>query len=352
MRARGEVQKRVQAVGAYGFSNYGDQLFVETVQTRAPDIWPGARVKTFAPGYDSRYAAGSMQGRSLRISATILGGVWADTIALCGGSTLQDVRGASRLRSTIFSWKRMEALGVSIGPFGDNAAEKRVAKLLRNLDRVIVRDKASVERADGLSMAIDVVCGGDLAALSSAIVSEADKSGIVTVCPSAAAGASSTFAQAILEAVKQTSHSAEGQPTLRLLALSSNPNSNDEPLCMEYGRALEERGVRVLYDRFKDLGVNVTSQVIGSSAVVLSQRFHGAVAAYLAGVPFMLEGHHAKCVDFGKDIGVPKELIPGVAESWTAGLQLIAEDPGCAASAVSPSEYRKRAELAYVSSEG
>ena len=64
---------------------------------------------------------------------------------------------------------------------------------------------------------------------------------------------------------------------------------------------------------------------------MLSVRLHGAITAYLCGVPFALLEYHRKCTDFLEDIGQAEELRIGSkgADACTVTnlLQRLSEHP-------------------------
>lgn len=343
-RTRSFAPRRVHAVGSYGFGNFGDELFVDTVRRRMGLLWPEASVRTFTPSVPSTiYASSSPAGKLTRLGAAAIGLAWADTIAICGGSVLQDVGGVARLRQRALGRRRVEALGVSIGPFPSDAAAQRVEAFLDHVDRLVVRDPASVERLAGLRHHSEPVIGGDLVALNDMIEPTTREENLVTICPSAAAGNDvAVLIHQIADAVAAASTPVP--PQIVLLALSTHRNSDDEALCAQVATGLEERGVTVDQQSFGQLGLAPTCRLLARSTMVWSQRLHGAVVAYLAEVPFLLVGHHAKCVDFGNDIGARNRII-GPREPWAPTVSTLTADSD--APLLCPRDYRARARTAY-----
>ncbi|MFW6597664.1 polysaccharide pyruvyl transferase family protein [Propionibacteriaceae bacterium Y2011] len=336
--------RRVQAVGAYGFGNFGDQLFVETVQRHAATLWPNATVRTFAPAGRSRlYASSRWYGQAARLGAAAVGLAWADTIAVCGGSVLQDVGGVARLRQRALRGQRVEALGVSVGPFNGTGAAQRVESFLAHVDRLVVRDPASVQRLEQLSHTTTPVVGGDLVALNGLVQPETERSDTIVICPSAAAQSDlELLTRQAGDAVDEVNRSEPHRVTV--LAMSSQGTSDDGPLCAGLASGLSDRGIDVDLASFADLGLSQTCRLLASSAMVWSQRLHGAIVAYLSDVPFMLVGHHAKCRDFGSDIGADQQIV-ALDEPWAPVAAALAD--GSFRPHMGSDAYRDRARGAY-----
>lgn len=338
--------KRVHAVGAYGFGNFGDELFVATVRENESRIWPGATVRTFAPASGAAWYSGSnLLGRIARLGTAMAGLAWATIVAMCGGSILQDVQGVSRLRSKFLGRKRVEALGVSVGPFADAAASLRVANYLGRMDRIVVRDEASVQRLRKLS--IVARNGGDLAALSALVGPYERKAALITICPSAASGVDATQLLSQVREGLTAVRAEEGweRPQIALLALSSGGSYPDRPLCEALASPLRGDGLEVETQTFEELGLRGTCKALAQSGMVWSQRLHGGIVAYLSEVPFVLVGHHAKCIDFGRDIGA-ESLIVDPAGSWVPAIRRLTR--GEAPPSIPAEVYRQRARSVYL----
>lgn len=334
--------RRVHAVGAYGMANFGDQLFVRTVEKQAHLLWPGASVRTFAPLHSEIYMSPGPLGQLRRLATSLAGLAWADTVAMCGGSILQDVRGVAAVRVNLARKGRLEALGVSVGPFKGDQSVARVGAALGKMRRIVVRDVGSLERVHRLfpQVAGRTLLGGDLAALTQPSLGDLARDDVLTICPSAAAQTrSSTLTSRVIDAASRS-----GTRDVRLLALSCSQNSDDRPICVELRGALRSAGFRVELLDFSSLGVEGTCEALGRSRMVLSQRLHGAVVAYLSRVPFALEPHHDKCAEFCRDIRVdPQAILSGDTE-WGSfveqGLEILPPR-------VSPETYYERALKAY-----
>lgn len=331
----------VNLVGYYGMSNFGDELFVATALARAADLWPGATTRTFVPARPRRYQAMGPAGSATRLAHAAAAAAWAGTFAFCGGSVLQQLSGTTRLRAAI-PGRRLEALGVSVGPFPTARDERQVMALLPRFDRLVVRDRASARRAPGSTL------GGDLAALTPAgWFPAAGTRNRLVICPSAAAGArdADTFAR---EAAAAALLVADQVDDITILSLNTHPTLGDRALS---GRIAARIGRhhpgRVRLEKFSTLGVRGTLALLASSRAVWSARLHAGVVAYLAGVPFLLAGHHEKCGELAADIGLDRQrlLPPDGTGMAVQAPGTLTGDPGVV---MGPGEYRARAHRAYL----
>lgn len=340
-----DESKRIQLLGYYGMGNFGDDLFVDTLLKQARRFWPNGRATTFAPMRSSVYASIGATGKALRLVAMTAGALWADTFVYGGGSVFQNISGIPAVRHRFMGAKKFQALGVSIGPFQTDDDARRVSQALSHFDRVVVRDVASVHHYRRLLPDRPVpAMGGDLAGLSD-LLSSSRTQPVITVCPSAAANVPrETLADQIYDAYRATN--ADGAPaSLQLLALSSHPTRGDEALCTALSVTLARRGIPTRVQFYRELGLERTCDLLASSVAVWSQRLHGAIAAYLCGVPFLIVGHHSKCKDFAEDIGLPDVCLVAPDSSWSEAARLTVIAPP--APRMSPDDYRRRARDVY-----
>ncbi|WP_336660483.1 polysaccharide pyruvyl transferase family protein [Leucobacter sp. USHLN153] len=291
---------RVNAVGYYGWGNFGDELFRAVVTSHAERFWgEGAIVRTFVfPSIALRTSAGIV-GRAVRAGEAIIGGLWADRVAFCGGSVLSAVSGTAALRLRWFGKRdALEAWGVSVGPFRDGDAAHEVAALLGSMRSVVVRDAKSVERSP-----VPVHLAGDLAALHPMPrIEESQRAGL-TICPSVDAGESPNEVASAIRTLLPERHAG----SITLLALNSRRNGGDVRFCEEVRRALAASGIVSRVEHFTT--IEQVLRRIAHSRAVWSQRLHGLIAAYLCDVPVFVMTHHAKLDDFSADIGLRDEFV-------------------------------------------
>ncbi len=290
--------RRVHAVGYYGWDNFGDELFRAAIDRNRELLWgKGARVRSFVAPRVLHQNLGPV-GRATRIVEALLGAVWADTVALCGGSVLEDVRGTQRMRRRLQKrGQTVEALGVSLGPWRSPDARERVRTYIAGMRRVVVRDSASQERFPG-----PVVVGGDLAALYPMPIVPREERGYLTICVSRDSRASIQDVAALLSALL-----TNVSLPVKLLALNVRKSHGD----LEWSHELRERLSEVHGDievhGFET--IDQTIDVIARSRAVWSQRLHGVIVAYLCDVPLLALSHHQKITDFGRDVGLPQRFL-------------------------------------------
>lgn len=340
---------RVQPVGAYGMVNFGDDLFVSVAMENSERIWPHSVVKTFVPRASHLYASNGILGKSLRAVSAITGAIWSDKIVFFGGSILQSFSGTKKLRLQVAKDRPLQMLGVSIGPFHSDLALIEVKRVLAGTDRLVVRDNASLDRLyENFEPGERPIAsnGGDLAALSSLVRKAPQRGETITVCPSSDAGTDiELIAKQIVDAIDEIAeYDGKDAGPVRLLALSCNPNSNDRTICEKLAKILSDRGLQCAVEIYADLGLARTCDLIARSRMVWTERLHAAVVAYLSEVPFLIVGHHQKCVDFSNDIGLGDEVLVAQEEPWAERVLNLSSN---ASKAMHPGAYRERAESVY-----
>ncbi|OFT44127.1 hypothetical protein HMPREF3159_15930 [Brachybacterium sp. HMSC06H03] len=348
--------KTIAVVGYFGWGNFGDQLFLDTVRRRREELWPGSSEILALTTRDlGRHATTGPLGALVRAAHSLRILRRADVLAYCGGSVFTDVSGVDALRRRLRP-DRVQALGVSVGPFADEQARQDVKQYLGEFERIVVRDDSWTllqedlpllpEPVDGPPAGIEQ--GGDLAALSPLITRAADdeRSGLV-VCPSAAADADvDLLAEQVLQA--RRAMRLRGLPApVRLLALNGHPRNGDEQLVRALAAALRDQGVECTTSSFLEIGLERTAAMLGSASLVLSQRLHGAIVAYLSGGRFLMLDHHAKCRAFVEDIsGDAAVCVPVHAPDLSEALEAAL----CPERAPlrEPEEYIRHAERVYL----
>ena len=297
---------RVALLGYFGWGNFGDQLFLDTVRTRSNELFgEGTTIMCLPRRNLAWHARLGAVGSMMRVAYALRAALTADVVVRCGGSVFSDVRGTNAILRKYASG-RLQALGVSVGPFASAQKAGEVASFLTRFERVVFRDdswRLLLGRLEG-----SWAQGGDLAALSHRIVCRGPREGIV-VCPSAAShrGPEILVSQAI-QAVRRFQEAGYSDE-VTVLALNSHPRIGDKTICKVVEAQLRAKGISVTVRDFGDLGVEGTCDVLASARLVISERLHGAVVAYLAGGRFILVDHHQKCRDFLEDIGAVDEVV-------------------------------------------
>lgn len=291
--------KRVHAVGFYGWGNFGDELFRAAIDLNKEQIWgEGVIVKNFVTPVDFLHQNVGPIGSTTRILELAIGSIWADTIALCGGSLLEDVRGTERLRRSLARHgKSVVGLGVSLGPWSSSHARQRVKEYVETMDTVVVRDRASMDRIGG-----QVVLGGDLAALYPMPITREDSRDYLTICVSRDSGSTVEELFHILSRLLPLV-----RMPVKLLALNVRPAHGDVELTRELRDRLSEHHPDVQSLEFES--IDQTVEIISKSRSVWSQRLHGLIVAYLCKVPVLALSHHQKIADFAEHIGLSPRFV-------------------------------------------
>lgn len=322
--------RRVNAVGYYGWDNFGDELFRASIQHNREWIWgAGARVRTFVLPVRALHQNLGVAGRVTRLIETLVGAVWCDTVALCGGSVLEDVKGAQSMRRAVLHRRRdIEGLGISLGPWPTDDARERVRAYVTQMSRVIVRDRASMER---LGDAVSV--GGDLAALYPMPQTSSGERKHLTICVSNDSGTSvGDLVAALAELVRNV------DLPIKMLALNVRRSFGDVEFSERVCMGLRPYHSDIELQRFES--VDQAIRIISESRAVWSQRLHGLIVAYLCNVPILALSHHQKITDFASDIGLEDRFL---AESLEIGegMRSAAADTllGACAWELPPEEY-------------
>lgn len=310
--------------GYYGMSNFGDDLFVKVLRDNLPRAFPDVRPLFMAPvsllpastpshptsllgGWFDRPGVGGSLARLAFAAKTLH---VPGPLFLGGGSTLQDVTGTMRLGLSVRS-RSLFMLGVSLGPFSSRSAQDRVATAVRSASGVWVRDAPSLERATAFGA--QAVFGGDLAGLlEMPRGAEVDGRGGLGLAPSSAAGAAASAEQTVkfLTLAERAVRKNEVNEIV-VFALNGHPVWGDVALASQAVDALRERRLPVRLVRYETQGLMGVIEEMQNLKYLDSGRLHGGVVAFLAGVPFRLLEHHAKCADFLDDVGQPQELRIG-----------------------------------------
>ncbi len=293
----------------------------------------------------------------LRLTYAVRDFRWADEIVLAGGSVFQAVRG----RHVMEAWlarhrlRRLSALGVSFGPFSSATIEQEVAEFTRAFERIVVRDRPSMEFAELWDIADKVEFGGDLAALypfEAELPTPSDDLTSVGIMPCAYKGLDRRAylggISELLAALKEV-HGARLRVTS--IALNYHPTNGDLELAKDVARAARAHTDDVQLHVY-DGDLVETLGVIRRQSFNVATRLHGGIVSYLTETPFAQVSYHAKCADFMNDIGAPDAAtLPTDADvsRWRA----LAEY-ACAYSRpqMSVDDYRQRAESTYVEGSG
>lgn len=323
--------------GYYGFASYGDELFNLATALGAHRWWSDHRASILGPpvvGVDGKfrvpgwfpsglYTSPGLGGKLSRLGFFTGAMLCSDLIVYAGGSTLTSGR-TVRKKIERFAAERgitkFAAIGVSVGPFADAGDEADAARLLRKFIHFSVRDRKSAELLEKMGVPVKPMLGRDLAGVLPLLLPEenAPRRGTGTTRPVLGVsvchferhfGGDTALEErrnaALFEGVARFAK-REGV-LVRIFCLNTNSRSGDDALSGDMQRCLQRAGVEVEMVSAKDNLIGCWHG-LGACDAVLSVRLHGAITAYLCGVPFALVEYHRKCADLVEDIGQPEAL--------------------------------------------
>ncbi len=343
---------RITLNGYYGFANYGDELFNLTTVLAARRWWSAHPVDILGPpvpGIEAEYRVPSWfpatiyTAPGLFVNASRLAFLaWAmlrrDMLLYAGGSTLsyssilkKFQRIAAERNVTKFA-----AIGVSIGPFSDAADEAEAARFLRKFTYFSVRDRKSLDLLEKMDVPVKPLLARDLVgALPLLLPDGGAPRTAVPAQPRRVLGISVCHYERLTggdTAVEERRNAAlcEGlerfvkreRVPVRIFCLNTHPHSGDEKFSGELAARLGRQGaeVEVISARENLLGC---WHGLASCAAVLSVRLHGAITAYLCGVPFTLIEYHRKCTDLLDDLGQSAALRIGAGSADPAAVEQV-----------------------------
>lgn len=327
--------------GYYGMDNFGDDLFGFICSSAASLFWRHAKTRLLSPsllGVNANFAVPNII-RELYANPNSAGGVTRlifafrealrnDVLVLGGGSVMSSQ--TSVVQNVLFNSShltgiKLAAMGISIGPFENIQERNKARQLLSNFVFVSVRDKASYQLAEEFELQCPIVNAGDLAGLMPMLTVQEENSTEqseqiigLALCPYESivggdVGIEDQRNRALVEAVIKLANKIGAR--VYVFSLNNHRAFGDDALAQDICSQLSSAGIRYRMFRHMDAGVLETWQRISICSIFVSVRLHGAIAAYLNRIPFVLVEYHKKCSDFLEDIGQPENLRIKSAES-------------------------------------
>jgi polysaccharide pyruvyl transferase WcaK-like protein len=363
--------------GYYGMKNFGDDVFAAVCIQGARVHWNVRKAAYLSPPIkgvpgvsvvrDGRYAemfsSPGLTGRIARGHALVKALSATEMVVLGGGSVLssgsfgtRDILAfASTVRGT-----RLAAIGVSIGPFTSTGTERSVKRFLRRCEYVSVRDAFSYETALELGLSPKVVIGFglDLAGnfpllfkVDSEPRSACGPIGLSLCRYESLVGGDQRDEEARIGAMIEVTKALaidEGR-VVNVFSLNGHNSLGDRQLAERARAELASADLTVNVFQYPDVGTAGVWRAIRSCSLMLTIRLHGAIAAYLEGVPFVLSEYHQKCSDFLADVGQPSGLLVGSCASRAELLSAAREafEEGGEPS-MPPKEYMRKASAAFL----
>lgn len=313
---------RYLLIGYYGFRNFGDDLFNEALVDLIRGRFPGSKI-TIA-------CSSSIRSRDVSFISPSRGSFWrsetalaalfrnivlaylvvrSDVVIIGGGSLFQSARPFDRLPLLIRFAKalgrKVLAIGVSVGP-PKPGEELRVAKLVKGLDRVGVRDGASwdfcvsnnvASRVFTHDLAMGYICPRDHRRTRTlGVALHGDRY-------------SGKFKSAILRLV-------ELFDDIALFSLDAGSNDWVQK-CIADILAVHPTAKFRVAEYTGDTGAVLDG--LAECALLATSKLHGAIASWALGTPFLLDEYHPKCSAFLSEINWSNDLlaVPAVLyEKW------------------------------------
>lgn len=338
---RDEPRRRATFTGYYGMNNFGDDLFGIVCSAAARRYWDsdskivgppirGCAASCTMPSWypTSIYGATGALGKASRLYSFARGLSGSDVFVMGGGSV---IGGAARssfrermMRSAHAAGRvKLAAVGVSIDPAANAEAEDAVANFLAHFDYIAVRDKRSYELAAKLGVAERAHLGRDLAGLLPLVAAVSpDASGAaqrrsgefirvgVAPCNYGVTKYGAPDKKKVLAAlVGELVRLAASRPLqVDIFSLNDHLVYGDYELAAALEKSLLERGVTTQMQRYRGRSPLSIVDAIGECDAFISVRLHGAIVAYLQGIPFAIVDYHPKCNDFADEVGLPSVL--------------------------------------------
>jgi polysaccharide pyruvyl transferase WcaK-like protein len=345
---------KVDFTGYYGMNNFGDDLFGAICWAAAQHYWDAEPrlVGPVIPGVPSRYtmprwypartygATGPL-GKASRLYSFLRATEGSDVLVMGGGSVItarESFRKPKMLSAQRRRGLQLAAVGVSIGPFPDKASEDSAAAFLEHFSYIAVRDRRSHELAVRMGLEKKTHHGRDLAGLLPLLVPRSDRNdrpraadrllriGLAPCNYKTGSGYPApdpeTWQTGLIEALAKL---ARLRPLrVDVFSLNEHPTHGDYALAQALRQALESRGITAETIRYRARSPLTIVEAIDACDAVFSARLHGAIVAYLQGVPFTIIDYHPKCQDFAQDIGLADvrriTADQQTAESFSAAL--------------------------------
>lgn len=310
-------------------SNFGDDLFGVICQSSAKRYWhkdsrlvgppiPLADTQCTIPSWFpvNLYGGGGKVGQTSRLVSFLHATATADILALGGGSIVTSrssfrrplMIAAQRIRNL-----RLAAVGISIGPFEGARDEQNAANFLENFSYISVRDKRSYDCALAMGLEDMVHSGRDLAGLIGLVLPNAATQKMrglscigVSLCNYSEGAGYAAPKKGTLSNALATAISAWRAGTARvyILVLNEHSEKGDRELSKNFQVCLAARGVDAEIVSYRKLGLIETINKMKECDAIISARLHGAIVAYMLGIPFAIVDYHSKCADFADDVGL------------------------------------------------
>jgi polysaccharide pyruvyl transferase WcaK-like protein len=321
--------------GYYGERNAGDDAFAtvcaERLSVSSGAVWiMAAELPEAASAHASplllrrRWKGLAERVERRRISSVMAKGA---RLILGGGSLLRSTAGIAEVSALLdmSPGGGHAALGVSIGPWRDPAAEAACARLLNRFDFVGVRDDISLARARDLAIATTVELTFDLAPLL--MVEEPGRvrsSGALGVALCGPAVTPQEF-EHLAEILSQWLQSTPGREVV-LLPFNVHPRKGDIALHTALAGRLQGCG-KVSLEPYQG-DPRATWRRVAELEALVAMRLHAGIFGYCTRTPTLLLPYEEKCQAWAAISQHPADFVRPVTATTLDDLErLVVEAP-------------------------
>lgn len=312
--------------GYFGMHNAGDDAFCLVAARLLPERLGFDRLAVVAAHDDLPILPPLAKGllpttplaRGHVRAATIAGKLRYRTVLHVGGSTLRRMNQRRRDEAGLQKTAHISchALGVSVGPFRNRTDERQIREFLKRFGSISLRDRASYERSDAMSLDLPLRQAFDLAVLAPDRVPcplprgtrSRPRLGVALRPFESIEGGNIETERVrvlrVLETLRAVAKLIDFE--LVLLAFNCHPTKGDVDLANMMADELEA----VVPSSVVSYEGDVPSMLSAVAAcdAVLAMRLHAGVFAYASGVPFAFINYHPKCQEFADSVGLPQSL--------------------------------------------
>lgn len=319
--------RRIAFLGFYGRGNFGDDLFgflLQSICATRPGLVPLVVGASAQREIATSFHVGPLRAwwnrpglrGGLARCLTYAAAVMRADVVVFGGGTLFGAHASVRFARLVvrlcgYLRRNVAAVGVSVGPFRDDASRDAFAVVLNRLERLAVRDNDSVATV-GRLCGRDVPNLGDLALALPAIYRPAQSPSRLRVI------VVSIHLPEYIDAVLGVLARIEAMDLADVVLFAS---LDDQSAAVTGDLARIFTPTRLVVRRVNH-GQSLTETIdaLASATCVMTSKLHGAICSFVYDVPALLFCYQQKCVEFLDDNGLPgpRETLPDVEDCVAA----------------------------------
>ena len=304
---------KINLSGYYGMSNYGDELFSLVTYTAmaknkcnkvgviSPENTYHSNVKYILSFFPKKiYSRPGFLGGVVRALINSIVLLFTDHLIFSGGSTIGKPGLLRKFQVKMLSSKQISCIGVSVDEVKDDKYEKWLIKFVNSTTFFSVRDLRSYKYLCSLGLASKVTLAADIAGslpfyFPEMSVKSNAKSKVLGVSVCSKSKNMENLIASIIKIAKVEKY------RVKIFCLNEHLTFGDKELSIYTRDKILKNGVDCSIEYECDNVLEVWSS-ISKCDFFVSVRLHGAITAYMAGVPFYMDCYHIKCFDFLKSI--------------------------------------------------